>query len=73
MVSWSIELANMFQRAVPAAAGVFAIGCTLFPRTALHAEAPDHVEVQLEVRLFGRRDYQLRALTSLAAEKAYLR
>lgn len=53
-----IELANLVQRMVPAAAGAFAVGITLFPKTALHAEAPD----QPEVRVTWLKTYQLRSL-----------
>jgi hypothetical protein len=45
----SIVLADLFKRAMPAAAGVFAVGITLFPKTALHAEAPEGSEVRVKL------------------------
>jgi hypothetical protein len=42
-----IVQADLFQRVAPAAAGALVVGITLFPKTSLHAEAPEGLEVRL--------------------------
>jgi hypothetical protein len=67
-ILWIHLQTNLPQRIAPAAAGILAVGITLFPRTVLTAEAPERPEV----RLMGPRNSKRYMLTPFAAQKAYL-